>query len=286
MRKVLAVFFMIVAVMALSIPFAACKVKLPSAEDVVNEVTKTMDSVETYEVNMDMRMDMTGEADGTPIEVNMTMAVNGVIDIVKSQMKIDMNMYMAGPEEEPMNIAIKMYIFDDMTYTMMDMPLMGPIWTKTDTEEKFWDEMSYAESQVDLLKGAQVEVIGIEVVDGKDCYVLQITPSMDQLWDLMMEQMIMSGEEIPDIPVENIKDMFRSFSVKQWIDKNTSFLTKADIATLMVITPEAVGEAEGEGEITMDITISMLAKNYNQPVSIVLPPEAEDAIYAPMLGID
>ena len=32
-----------------------------------------------------------------------------------------------------------------------------------------------------------------------------------------------------------------------------------------------------EGEVAMDIAISMLAYNYNQPVNIVLPPEAEEA---------
>ena len=46
------------------------------------------------------------------------------------------------------------------------------------------------------------------------------------------------------------------------------------------LTPEALGVEEGQ--MTMDVTISMLAYNHNQPVTIVLPPEAEEAIEVPM----
>jgi len=37
-----------------------------------------------------------------------------------------------------------------------------------------------------------------------------------------------------------------------------------------------------EGVMTMDIVIDLLVYDYNQPVSIELPPEAEEAIEVPM----
>ena len=46
-------------------------------------------------------------------------------------------------------------------------------------------------------------------------------------------------------------------------------------------TPEVMDYLGEEGEITIDLTMSLLAYNYNQPVSIVLPPEAEEAIEVP-----
>ena len=48
------------------------------------------------------------------------------------------------------------------------------------------------------------------------------------------------------------------------------------------LTPEALGSPEEEGRITMDIVMILLTNDYNQPVSIVLPPEAEEAIEVPM----
>jgi hypothetical protein len=59
-------------------------------------------------------------------------------------------------------------------------------------------------------------------------------------------------------------------------------LTKAEIDMAMEFTPEDMGFPEEEGIMTMDIAMSFLGYDYNQPVSIVLPPEAEEAVEASM----
>jgi len=51
----------------------------------------------------------------------------------------------------------------------------------------------------------------------------------------------------------------------------------------MEMETEDFGMPEEEGKMTIDMFMTMLAYNYNQPVSIVLPPEAEDAEEFPML---
>ena len=148
--------------------------------------------------------------------------------------------------------------------------------------ERSWEQMRQVESQVELLEAAQVEVIGSERVRGIDCYVLQLTPDMEQLWQLAMQQAAVTGEEIlPTVAEEFLREMFRSFSVKQWIAKDTYFLTKAEIDMAVELAPEAMGLPEEEGVLTMDIAITFLAYNYNQPVSIELPPEAEEAVEMP-----
>ena len=53
---------------------------------------------------------------------------------------------------------------------------------------------------------------------------------------------------------------------------------KAEIEMSLEFTPEAMGYPEEEGEGAIDLFMTMLIFNYNQPVSIELPPEAEDAI--------
>jgi len=47
---------------------------------------------------------------------------------------------------------------------------------------------------------------------------------------------------------------------------------------VMELTPEAMGFPEEEGEMTMNITMTLLAYDYNKPISIELPPEAEEAL--------
>ena len=103
---------------------------------------------------------------------------------------------------------------------------------------------------------------------------------MDQLWQVAMQQAEVIGEEMPDISEEFLEEIFRSFSVKQWIAKDTYLLTKVEIDMDMELTPEALGST-GEGLITIGIAMDLLYYNYNQQVSIVLPLEAKDAIEMP-----
>ena len=147
---------------------------------------------------------------------------------------------------------------------------------------------SFSTIEIELFKTsqfkeiAQVKVIGSEKVRGVDCYILQLTPDMGQLWQLAMQQSGVTGEGVlPDIGEENILEMFQSFSVKQWISKDTHFLAKTEVAMLLEATPAEMGYPEEEGLMTMDITMDMLAYDYNQPVSIALPPEAEEAVEVP-----
>ncbi len=136
--------------------------------------------------------------------------------------------------------------------------------------------ISGLENYKELLETAQVKVIGSEKVKGVDCYVLQLTPDMVQLWQIVMRPAgVGVGRILP--PVTE----FRSFSVKQWIAKDTYFLMRVEIDMAVESTPELMGYPGEEGEMSIDITFSFLAYNYNQPVSIVLPPEAEEAIEVP-----
>jgi hypothetical protein len=135
---------------------------------------------------------------------------------------------------------------------------------------------------MELLEVVQVKVIGSEKIRGVDCYVLQLTPDMEQLWQLAMQQSGATGETLPDVGEEFLQEVFKNFSIKQWVAKDTYFLTKAEIYMAMELTPEALGYPEEEGLVTMDITMDLLAYNYNQPVSIELPPEAEEAVEVPM----
>jgi hypothetical protein len=70
--------------------------------------------------------------------------------------------------------------------------------------------------------------------------------------------------------------------VKQWVAKDTYFIMKAEIDISMESTPELMDYLGEEGETTLDIALIFLAYNYNESVTIELPPEAEGAIEMPM----
>jgi hypothetical protein len=65
-----------------------------------------------------------------------------------------------------------------------------------------------------------------------------------------------------------------------WIAKDSLFLMKDEMEMRMVVSSEAVKLPLGEEEFEMiiDTEASSTHHNYNQPVSIELPPEAKEAV--------
>jgi hypothetical protein len=271
-------------VLVMVLPFTACGegVESPSAQEIVDGATQALDDIRTYEFEMDTTLDMAGEVEGEAFEMTMGIVSSSALDLDNRQIELNMAVNVALPEEDEIGMTVEAYLIDNIGYAMMDFPGTDPTWEKEEVSEADWEEVieviSLAESQVELLETAEVEVIGSEKVKGVDCYVLQVTPDMAQLWETVMQQATLGfGGEIgwPALTEEILDKASYSFSVKQWIAKDTYFLTKVEIDMAIELTAEAMGVEEGEASI--DSAMTMLMYNYNQPVSIELPPEAEEA---------
>lgn len=280
LKKVVGVSLLLTLVLSIT----ACNGdKLPSAEEIIDGIIEALNNTETYKFDMDMDIEMTVEAEGETIEMTMGAVSSGTIDMENGEMKMDMVIDMVVPDEGEMEMEMAIYVIDDMMYAGMDMPLLteGPMWVKSEIPEGILKQMNQVESQIELLEYAQVKVLGSEKVRGIDCYVLEVTPDMDKLWELAMQQSDVAGETLPDIADEVIRDMFDSFSVKYYVAKDTYFLMRSVIDMTIELTPDDLGFPGEEGSMTMDITMELLAYDYNLPVSIELPPEAEDAEEVP-----
>jgi hypothetical protein len=187
------------------------------------------------------------------------------------------------PWENEVDLAMEAYLIDGIGYLMTDDPETGRVWEKEEITEADWEEaiamINLSEIQAEVMETAEVEVIGSERVSGVDCYVLQITPDMEQLWETAMEQETPGLEEetallelIEGMPIE----IFQDLSVKEWVAKDTYYLMKLEIDMTAELSAEAMGYPGEEGEMTLDATLTALVYNYNQPISIELPPEAEE----------
>ncbi len=275
--------------------FTACgDAGLPSAQEIIDGVIESFDNIRTYQFDMDMTMDVAGESEGGAVGSTMTMASSGTLDLENVQMRVDItvNSSTVAPEEDDQEMRVELYIIDGMMYTMPEASEEEPTWMKQEVPAEAWEGLKAIvglETYKELIETAQVEVIGSEKVKGVDCYLLQLTPKMAQLWQIAMQPIgggVFEGGILPSVPEEFLQEVFRSFSVKQWIAKDTYFLMKVKIDIVIESTPELMDylEDEAEGEMMIGLTISLLAYNYNQPVSIVLPQEAEEAIVVPSNG--
>lgn len=276
LKKVLPMLLVLVLVLS----FSACT-KEPSAQEIVAGVIESHGDIWAYQFDTNMTIDMAGEAEGEVFEATMVMDFSGAYDLESSQMWLDVTTSTAMIGEDEMEVGLEMYLIADMLYMGMEIPMMGHMWAKSEVPPGYWEDMSQLDPQIELLEGAQVEVLGSEIIRGVDCWVLQLTPDMEQLWQLLGQQAEITEGGMPDVEEEFLQEIFRGFSVKQWVAKDTYFLTKAEIDMSVELTPEAMGFPEEEGSMTMDMAMDLLAYNYNQPLSLVLPPEAEEAVEIP-----
>jgi len=275
---------------AMLVPLSACQPAapeeaveeraLPSAEEIVDGVVQALNDLKTYRFDADMTMDVAGESEDETFEATMVMELSGMLDTEAGRMRTTMEADAVAPGEDDIRIAMDMYLMEDAVYILAQLLQMGNIsmWFKSEIPEGTWEQMSQVESQIELLQAAVVSVIGSETVRGVDCYLLEVTPDLEQLWELVMQQSQVINQELPEVAEDFMKGVFEDFSVKQWIAKTTFRLVKAEIEMALEITPEAMGFLDEEGSLTMEIAMSLLAYDYNQPVSIELPPEAENAI--------
>ena len=281
-KKIVAISLALVMVLS----FAACGGgDSLLAQEIVDGAMEAAGDMRTCQMDMDMFMDMYGETMGESFNMTMDVAASGAMDIENNQMQMDMSVNMDMLGEAMNDIEMEMYLIGNTMYTMTDIPFMGATWTKSEMPGGTWEETAEQwggpNTYVGLLELAEIKVTGSEIVNGVDCYVVEVTPDMEKLWELAGQQTELTGG-MPDIDEEFLDEAFKNYSVKEWIAKDTYLLVKAEIEMAMEFDPEAMGIPGGDGDIAMDMTMSMLLYDYNQPVSIELPPEAEDAVEMPL----
>jgi hypothetical protein len=266
-KKILAMSLVLVLVLS----FTACGEE-PSAQEIVDGVIASFDNIRTYQFDSNEFVDTAVEGDGEE-EDSFTLISNGTIDIENRQLRVDTSISETGQPE--IVWGGEQYFIDGMLYVKPKDQEGESEWMKGEASEGWWEGMQQmgVESQIELLEAAQVEVIGSESVDGIECYVLEVTPDLEKLWKAFNN---LTFQEASDVTEEYLQEIFHSFSIKQWVAKDTYFLMKAEID---ISTEFPFGEP---GPSAIDIDMILLAYNYNQPASIELPPEAEEAIEMPM----
>jgi hypothetical protein len=284
MRKILAMSLVLVTLLA----FSACGGDgSPTAQEIADRAIQAQDDIRTYEFEMDMTIDMAGEAEGEAFEATIGMDYSGALDTDNKEMRLMATATAVLPGEDETETALEAYLIDGTGYSRQTSPGTESVWEKEELSGTDWDEtwegiiemMSLAKPQLELLEEAEAEVIGSETVEGVDCYVLRLTPDMDRLWDTLMQQATLGfggNLGLPDFSQEIFDESSYNLSVEQWVAKDTYFLMKVEIDMSIALDAETMGVEEGE--MSFDTAMTMLAYNYNQPVSIELPAEAAEAI--------
>jgi hypothetical protein len=227
-----------------------------------------------------MYMDMSVEIESGGEEG--TMDMNTTIDAAFDQKNMDMYMNMdismamdigfdMGSEE----ISMEMYLIDDYIYAYVE----GE-WVKIPATEEtlaLYDINLFEEQMAPLESSGELKFLKDETIDGKECYVIELIPDLAAMMELLGDQGLGElGLSWGDVDV--MRDMFEKLSYTCWIEKDTGYIKKLKTQMRVKISGDEFRDIAGmSGKMMMDISAMIEISNYNQPVNINLPSEAENA---------
>jgi hypothetical protein len=262
--------------LVLSLAVIGCDRGLP--QDEIDRIIDNVTSAQSDTMKMDMDMDVTMTVKGgaSPGQMTMTGTGSGVMDMVNHKMQMAMDMSMDIPEMGVQAFATESYLVGEWMYTSFEIPELGEQWLKTALTPDVWEQQNQLAQQIEFLKTAvKVKSLPDEAVDGTNCYVFEVEPSLEALGDLLSQQSSVIGMDFSQL---DLADLFKEMRIKEWIAQDSYQVLKSEVYIQMQIKPADVGASEADFDtMVMDMNIAVRLYDYNQPVSIELPAEALDA---------
>jgi hypothetical protein len=252
-------------------------------QDVLADSIIAVENADTYRFTLDINMDIevTGVSDAGKMEISMR--ADGVANITDDEMQTDLDMYMEldipGMDGGSQDMSAEVYMLNDWLYIKAKMTDVDEQWVKTPATEDIMGaySMNMVDQQITPLESmTDIKFIKYESLDGSQCYVLEIIPDTESMKELLNDLQLTA--ETTDWS-ELMADMFRELSYKVWVDKDTKQMKKLRMTMNIEMDAEQAGVSDADfDKMTLDMEMEMTMKDYNEPVSITLPDEAEDAV--------
>jgi hypothetical protein len=276
LKKLLLLYLALVLSFSL-VAFVGCKEKLPQEEMdriIADAANASYDTV-SFEMDLPMTLEAVGGSD--PGTMTVAMTGTGAIDNISQAMKMTMSMDMDIPGTGAQNVSAEVYVVEGWMYTGVTITDMGTQWMKMALTEPMWQQQDQVGQYAELLTTAvEVKYKGTETVNGVECYLFELEPDMATLNELLIQET--SGLGLINLSGLDLASLYQELSVKEWLAKDSHRLQRTEIALVMEISPDDVGATvEDFDKMTIDIGINMRFYAYDQPFSVVLPPEALDA---------
>ena len=277
MKKLFIIGILIIALL----PFTACE-ELPAGDELMSRVYEAMAEVDSYKEDLDVTMRFYVEGGDYTADMPLAMDIIAdshiIYDVVNEEMEMTMEYDISSDDEDiTMKMEMAIYLVGDMLYAMMDVPFAPGEWTKSPVPDGYWEEMDYLEIQMNLFEASGIEVLGKERKENVECYVVQMKPDISQLFELIMGQTTVPLGQLSASDFDMISEMFQNYSVKMWIDKEEYLIVYAEIQMYIEATPELMGMYDEEGMVSINATMDMRSYDYDLPVAITVPEEAEEA---------
>ena len=256
-------------------------------QSIVGKILDAAQEVKTCTFDMTMKINTYIEcADASKV---MRINLDGVFDVdnVAKKMKAVIYITMEELGVELKQAVMELYVLDNKRYTKFDEPGAPSYWQVEELSAGTWESMHYWEHHVDLLQKSKIELLGTEKVNDIDCYAVQLSPDMAEFLKMMLAEQQL-GQQFSEEEIDTVTTLLSRFfvnfmdsSAKEWIDKDTYLPRKTEMIMDVYIGPDDFIESGliilAGYEFTLGTNINLVVESYNEPLSIVLPPEAQEA---------
>ena len=287
-RKILAA----VLVMVMVLSFVSCN-NMPSVAEVIGGMEGAAGDITSVSCDMDASLNMDVDAGDESVYVDAAVSMSSVMDIENTQMQMEADINFTSAEGEgsdssiSMDIAVAFYLLDDMAYMMLDEPFSGATWESQQLqpediqqmEEMLGGQLNPAGMQDFLMEIADVVLDGKDDINGVSCYRLKLALDADKVEQkiVQLDQESGGSMSLEDIDREMLDKVIQGISITQWVAEDTYYTMKVQVTIDIELAPEDIGYAEEAESIVINASFEALFYDYNEPVNIVLPPEAEEA---------
>jgi hypothetical protein len=285
--KILALPLLLAAILALSLPGCGGtgeeELTQQELEQVMADSMLAVKDATSYAFTLDMDVNAEAVGGSQAGSMGLTMRSDGIADIVAKHTQMDMDMDLEqdipGGDSGSQSVSAEIYMMTDWMYMKMNIEGVGEQWVKTPVTEEVKDSynLNMVDQQLGLLGGlGEIKFLKYESVDGSQCYVLEFIPDIASMKKWLNEQSMTSGTaEWNDL----MEDMFNELSCTVWVARDTNLIKKFNMVIDMDMSAEQAGANETDFDtMTLHMEIEMTMSDYNEPVNINLPDEAEDAV--------
>lgn len=234
----------------------------------------------TFIMDMDINTDVIGEES---VKMIVSTKSNGAADLASGQMHMRMEMEMSaegiGYEAGTQSLAYDVYQITDWIYMKMEVSGMGEQWMKIRASEEMNEKLNLVDQQLEPLGSAiELKLLGYADVDGEECYVISIVPDIGKITQWLSEQQGAAIQDIDWADIPNLSDVFKNLEYTYYVTKNSRLPKKLVLNMQMEMTPLQLGEFNANyDKMIMNISLDMTLSDFNEPSSITLPDEAQDA---------
>jgi hypothetical protein len=268
MKRLLLLSLAVISIIAISLGAFGCAGL--TDQQIVSKIIDTSNNVKSFKLGMDLS-ENTGNVSAKETG---TASVNNVTKEALMNINTVMNSTPGGTQTSTIDEYLTggyLYMKENITGT--------DYWTKIKVDESRWNAEDQLAQQIVFLQTAtSISRLDDETVNGLDCYVFQITPDMSEVLKWMQSQSP-SGTGLQNLN----PDIYKSTTLKMWIDKKSLFPQKENIDLTMEIIPsDLIGTTTTPNDaITLTMNGDITYTDYNIPVTIQLPAAAQNAVEIP-----